>query len=109
MNTRMKVLIAKAAIGVTAVAGAGIAQANSGGDDGAGDQPITGVALEQASVAALDHTGGGTVTETEVGDEESRYEVEVTMADGRKIDVQLDRDFRYVSEKVDHESGDGHD
>lgn len=105
MNTRMKVLIATAAIGVTAVAGAGVARATSGGEDGAGDQRITGVALDRASAAALDHTGGGTVTETEEGDEESRYEVEVTMPDGRTIDVHLDRDFRYVSEKVDHESG----
>ena len=42
------------------------------------DQPIGGSALDQASAAALQHTGGGQVTDTEVGDEESYYEVEVS-------------------------------
>ena len=44
----------------------------------------------KASQAALAFTGGGTVTGTEVGDEESLYEVEVTLADGSQTDVQLD-------------------
>lgn len=33
-----------------------------------GEEPITGEALERASAAALEYTGGGEVTETEVGD-----------------------------------------
>ena len=37
------------------------------------------------------HTGEGKVTETEVGDEESYYEVEITLDDGSQVDVQLDR------------------
>ena len=41
------------------------------GDDDATEAPITGSALDKATAAALDHTGGGTVTGTEVGDEES--------------------------------------
>ena len=47
-----------------------------------GDQetPITGDALAKASQAALAYTGGGVVTATEMGDEESLYEVEVTLS-----------------------------
>ena len=57
------------AVGAAAVAiGTGIAAAQP--DDGEGT-PITGEALTKASQAALAFTGGGTVTGTEVGDEES--------------------------------------
>jgi hypothetical protein len=65
------------------------------------ERPITGPALAAASSAALAHTGGGTVTGTEVDDEDSKYEVEVTLADGRQVDVQLDEQFRVVSTKTD--------
>ena len=68
-------------------------------DDGEGS-PITGEALAKASQAALAFTGGGTVTGTEVGDEESLYEVEVTMADGSQVDVQLNDAFAVVSNKT---------
>jgi hypothetical protein len=61
------------------------------------DTPISGAALASASSAALAHLGAGTVTDTEVGDEESYYEVEVTLASGQEIDVQLDRAFTVVS------------
>lgn len=60
------------------------------------DVPITGAALEQASEAALAYVGEGSVTGTEVGDEESYYEVEVTLDDGSEIDVQLDEGFVVV-------------
>ena len=65
------------------------------------DTPITGDALARASEAALAFTGGGTVTATEVGDEESLYEVEVTLADGSQTDVQLDQNFVVVGSKTD--------
>jgi hypothetical protein len=87
------------AVGAAAVAiGAGVAWAQP--DDGEGN-PITGEALAKASQAALGFTGGGTVTGTEVGDEESLYEVEVTLADGRQVDVQLDDNFKVVGNKTD--------
>ena len=41
------------------------------------------------------------MTGTEVGDEESYYEVEVTLDDGREVDVQLDKDFNVVGSKTD--------
>jgi hypothetical protein len=43
------------------------------------------------------------VTGTEVGDEESYYEVEVTLDDGRQVDVQLDESFAVVSSAADVE------
>jgi uncharacterized membrane protein YkoI len=75
--------------------------------DGDDSEPaITGDALERASDAALAHTGGGRVTDTEVGDEESYYEVEVTLDDGSQVDVQLDENFTVVGDEVDDESED---
>jgi uncharacterized membrane protein YkoI len=91
-------VVALGAIG----AGAAIA---AGGDDDATEQAITGAALQQASDAALAETGGGRVTDTEVGDEESYYEVEVTLDDGSQVDVQLDKGFNVVGSKADEESG----
>ena len=67
------------------------------------DQSIGGSALDQASAAALQHTGGGQVTDTEVGDEESYYEVEVSRPDGTQVDVQLDRSFNVVGGEIDEE------
>jgi len=70
-----------------------------GTDDEERANGITGDALAKASEAALAHTGGGTVTETEQGDEESFYEVEVTLADGSQVDVQLDQNFNVVGDE----------
>ena len=75
----------------------------AGGDDDATERPITGSALEQAEAAALAHTGEGRVTDTEVGDEESYYEVEVTLDDGSEVDVQLDEDFSVVGSEREHD------
>ena len=99
MNRNKKLLIVGASVAALAAGGAGIATATGGGDDS--EKPITGSALEQAKAAALAETGGGTVTETETGDEESYYEVEVTMDDGSQVDVQLDRDFNVVGGETD--------
>lgn len=107
MRTRNKFLAAGAAAAVV-VGGAGVATATGGGDDDASDTAITGEDLDRASDAALEHTRGGTVTETEVDDEESYYEVEVTMDDGSQVDVQLDEDFTVVGSEEDGE-GDAED
>lgn len=101
MNTRIKVLLAGAAVAALAVVPA-IAQAGNGTSDGNEvDVPITGTDLARASEVAIDHLGGGSVTETEVEDEESYYEVEVTLDDGRQVDVQLDESFRVVGTEDD--------
>jgi len=101
MNKRTKVTAIGATTLALAAGGAGIAVAGGTGEDDAGENetPITGSALEQAKSAALDHVGEGSVTATEVGDEESYYEVEVTLDDGSQTDVQLDRSFKVVGDE----------
>jgi uncharacterized membrane protein YkoI len=106
MNDKLKgALITGTVIAALAAGGVAIAGAAGGDDDDGGERPISGSALDRASAAALDHTGGGKVTETETGDEESRYEVEVTRADGSQVDVQLDRDFQVVGSEGDDDQG----
>ncbi|HYM63229.1 MAG TPA: hypothetical protein VES61_00975 [Gaiellaceae bacterium] len=99
---KRKFAVAGAAV-VAAGAVSGGAAIAAGGDDDATDTAITGAALGSASAAALEHTGGGTVTGTEVGDEESYYEVEVTLDGGRQVDVQLDKSFNVVSSEGDRD------
>lgn len=119
MTDRIKgVAAAVAAVAALAIGGAAIASAAGGGGassqepapvtenesgNEAPDQAIGGSDLDKASAAALDHTGGGQVTDTEVGDEESYYEVEVSRTDGSQVDVQLDRSFQVVGDEVDEE------
>jgi uncharacterized membrane protein YkoI len=107
MQKNKKLWIAGGAVTALAiVAGATGIAAKSMTDS---DDPITGPALEKASAAALAYTGGGRVTETEDGDEESRYEVEVTLDDGSQVDVQLDENFNVVASKADAEETGGGD
>lgn len=109
MHRTRRTLAALTVAGAVLVGGATLAvAADRGGveqegprDDDAGDTAITGDALARASQVAVDHVGGGTVTGTEVDDEESWYEVEVTRPDGRRVDVQLDRDLRVVGAEGD--------
>jgi uncharacterized membrane protein YkoI len=101
MKNKIKgALIAIAAVAALAVGGAAIAGA-AGGDDDESDRAISGQALDRASAAALAETGGGKVTETEVGDEEGAYEVEVTRPDGSQVDVHLDKGFNVLSSAGD--------
>jgi hypothetical protein len=99
--TRRAALIAVGA--VAAAAGTGAAIAGATGDDEDAARPISGSALEKASAAALAHTGSGRVTDTEAGDEEGAYEVEVTNADGSQVDVHLDEEFRVIGAQEERE------
>ncbi len=94
-------LLALAVIG----GGAGVVVA-TGGDD---DQPLTGSALEQATQAALAHTGGGTVVETEAGDGGAAYGVEVRLDDGSVVEVNLDENFKVIRQESDDDSTNGDD
>jgi uncharacterized membrane protein YkoI len=137
MATRAKkVLAGIAALAALAFGGAALAQA--GGGSGSPDQqssapaasqpaaeqgestapensatdpskPINGGALDRAKAAALDATGGGRVTGTEVRDEEGYYEVEVVRNDGSQVDVHLDRSFNVTDQSADggSDGGDG--
>ena len=100
MERRTKIITAGiAAAALAAGAGVGVASAGGFGDDS--EAPITGDALDKATAAALEHTGEGRVTDTEVDDEDSKYEVEVTLDDGTEVDVQLDEDFAVVGTEAD--------
>jgi uncharacterized membrane protein YkoI len=106
-------ILAAAAVAALGLGGAAIAGATGGGDDGRGKgddgagKPITGAALDRASAVALDHTGGGRVSATELQDEEGYYEVEVTRGDGSQIDVHLDSHFNVLNESGDGRDGEG--
>ena len=108
----MRTISRKAAVVAGAAAllvagGVAVATAAAGaGSDDAGEPALTGADLERASEAALAETGGGRVTATEVENEESGYEVEVTLDDGRQVDVQLDENFAVVDSTPDDEDGD---
>ena len=100
--TKRRVVVVVGMTAALALVGVGAAVASN--DDDATDRAIQGSALQQATDAALAETGQGNVTGTEVNDEESYYEVEVTLDDGSQVDVQLDRGFHVVSAGVDHET-----
>jgi uncharacterized membrane protein YkoI len=100
MATRKVALIVAVVLALGAVT-AGIAIGASGGDD----EPLTGSTLERASAAALRHTGGGTVTETEIGDDGAAYSVEVRLPDGSQVDVNLDETFAVIGQETDDDGG----
>lgn len=92
-----KLAVTAAVVLVAGAISAGFAVA-AGGDD---DRPLTGTSLEKATAAALAHTGGGTVTETEVGDDGAAYGVEIRLADGRQVEVNLDENFDVIGQEND--------
>jgi uncharacterized membrane protein YkoI len=104
---KVKTGLVAAAAAMLMLVGAGVAYATGSGDDSSA-QP-TGDNIEKAKSVALDQTNGGRVTETEVGDEEGYYEVEITNDDGSQVDVHLDREFNVLSTPADHESPDDKD
>ena len=108
MQRRTKAVIA-GGVATAAILGGATYAVAGGADDDAADKPISGAALDKASAAALEHTGEGRVTETEVGDEESYYEVEVTLDDGSQVDVQLDEEFNVVGDEVDDDGSEDDD
>jgi hypothetical protein len=102
--TRKLALIAVVVLVVGAVS-AGIAIASGAGGE---EAPLTGSALERATDAALAHTGGGTVTETEVGDDGAAYSVEIRLDDGSQVEVNLDENFDVIGDEPD-DDGAGED
>jgi uncharacterized membrane protein YkoI len=102
MKRRTKIVIGSAAAAVIVGLGAGVATASATGDD----VPLTGADLERASEAALAETGGGEVVDSEA-QEESAYEVEVNLDDGRQVEVHLDENFAVVDTSENEEGDDG--
>jgi uncharacterized membrane protein YkoI len=93
--------LALAVVGATT----GFAIASAGDDD----RPLTGSALDRATSAALAHTGGGTVIESEVGDDGAAYGVEIRLDDGRVVEVALDANFEVIGDATDDDGTTGSD
>ena len=93
------------ALGLAVIGGGtGVGIAASGDDD----KPLTGSDLDKAVAAALAETGGGTVVETETGDDGAAYGVEIRLADGRVVEVNLDQAFQVIGQQND-DDGAGED
>lgn len=93
------------ALGLAVIGGGtGVGIAASGDND----EPLTGSDLDKAVAAALAETGGGTVVETETGDDGAAYGVEIRLADGRVVEVNLDQDFQVIGQQND-DDGAGED
>lgn len=92
---------ALAAVLVLGGTGAAVAVSGSTADD---DQALTGTTLEKASKAALAETGEGKVTDSESDD--GGYEVEVTLDDGRAVDLWLNSSFKVERVDSDDDSSD---
>ena len=101
--TKKRAAVLVGTVTVLGLVGVGAAVATS--DDDASERPIPAGALDRAKAAALAHTGEGRVTGTEVDDEESKYEVEVTLDDGSEVDVQLDEAFQVVGDEAEDGAG----
>jgi Peptidase propeptide and YPEB domain len=106
MDRRTK-WIAGGALALAVVGGGtGVAIATGAGDT---DSPLTGSTLDTARAAALRFTGGGTVIETEAGDDGAAYGVEVRLEDGRVVEVRLDARFQVLGHEADDDGSNDQD
>jgi uncharacterized membrane protein YkoI len=81
----------------TAVAPTASASPSASGAPVSDDTPITAEERASAEAAALAQVGSGTVTDLDRSDDgDHAWEVEVTGADGRDVDVELAADFSVV-------------
>jgi uncharacterized membrane protein YkoI len=89
-----------AAAGLAVAVVGGLAAASADGDS---DSELTGSTRDRAVAAALAATGGGTVLETEAGDDGAAYGVEVRLPDGRQVEVNLDKSFKVIGQEADED------
>ena len=89
-----------AAAGLAVAVAGGLAAASADGDS---DSELTGSTRDRAVQAALAATGGGTVLETEAGDDGAAYGVEIRLADGRQVEVNLDQSFKVINQESDED------
>jgi len=106
MNRRRTVIAGSALAIAVAAGGAGLAMAGGGGSKDK-DAPLTGTDLERATQAALDHTGGGSVVDSEIGDGGAAYSIEIKLADGSVVEVQLDANFTVIGQETDEDGAGG--
>ena len=89
-------------LGILAVAGTGGALfAFAGASSPSGDLPISGSAPAECTAAALAANPGGTVAETEVGDDGAAYSVEIRLADGSEVEVNLNENCEVIGQEAD--------
>ena len=91
------------------IAAAGLAVAMAGvvaaaATDGDSDRELPESTRDRAVAAALAATGGGTVLETELGDDGAADAVEVRRRDGRQVEVALDKAFRVIAQEPDDDT-----
>lgn len=97
MPVRTKILIVAGAVVALVLGILGVGLATSGDEDA----PLTGANPDRAVAAALEHTGGGEVVETEIGDDGAAYGVEIRRVDGSIVEIELDEDFRVIGSAGD--------
>ena len=85
-------------VAITALAATGGVVVSAVG--GGGDQPITGPALAECTAAALAEHPGGTVTDTEVGDDGAAYGVEIRLEDGSEVEVHLNETVKSSAKRL---------
>ncbi|MBA3365267.1 MAG: PepSY domain-containing protein [Actinobacteria bacterium] len=105
--TRKLGIVAAVVLALVALS-AGIAVA-AGGGSGDDEQALVGATLERATAAALEHTGGGIVTETEAGDDGAAYGVEVRLDNGSQVEVNLDENFDVIGQEADDDGSSDRD
>jgi hypothetical protein len=107
MQRRTKWIIGGALAGALLLSGiGGVAAQQAGTDD---DRPLTGEQYDRATAAALEHTKGGKVTDTETGDDGAAYGVEVLLDDGRQVEVNLDEQYRVTQSEPDDDTDEADD
>jgi hypothetical protein len=105
MDTKRKRVVGGVLVTCMVAGGAGLALAAGGDVDH--EAPLAGTDLEHATRVALERTGGGTVIESEVGDDGAAYSVEVRLDDGQVMEVSLDERFRVIGTESDEDGAHG--
>jgi hypothetical protein len=77
----------------------------TGADDESDGGPLSCSTRDKAVAAALEATGGGTVSEAEFADDGGTYSVEVIVDSGRHIEVKLDDSFEVIDQGSDDDGG----
>lgn len=107
MQLKRKWIIGGVLAGALVLGGVGAVAADQAGSDE--DRPLAGEQYDRATRAALDHTKGGKVTETELGDDGAAYGVEVLLDDGRQVEVNLDDQYRVMGSEADDDTDEADD
>ena len=120
-NKLIKLLAGLLALAALALGGSALAGAASGDNagtkaaepaeqgDSEGSGSISAADASRAREAAAAKTGGQSGHIELDGEHGATYEVEVTKADGSKVDVRLDDQFHVVTVDADNETGDHQD